>query len=146
MNAVTRHYLHKFLCNLYSVLCTHSGTDSIPMNLRDAKRSLKRLTPNQLRKLDEWLHELLEQTGKIGSDRAHHKHDGGEEKRAGRKTYRLERVRCGSEKCKCVSGELHGPYWYAYWSEGGKTRSMYLGKKKPTREHPTSGSRQRSRK
>jgi hypothetical protein len=55
-------------------------------------------------------------------------------------------VRCGSEKCKCVSGELHGPYWYAYWSEGGKTRSMYLGKKKPTREHPTSGSRQRSRK
>jgi len=39
-------------------------------------------------------------------------------------TYRLERVSCG-KKCK---GCPHGPYWYGYWREGGKTRSKYIGK------------------
>jgi hypothetical protein len=56
------------------------------------------------------------------------------EKRAGQRTYRLERVRCGSKKCKCALGELHGPYWYSYWSEGGRTRSQYIGKKLPARK------------
>ena len=39
-------------------------------------------------------------------------------------TYRLERVSCG-KGCK---GCPHGPYWYGYWKEGGKTRSKYIGK------------------
>ncbi len=39
-------------------------------------------------------------------------------------TYRLEKVSCG-KNCK---GCPHGPYWYAYWREGGKTRSKYIGK------------------
>ncbi|MDQ1313268.1 MAG: hypothetical protein QG605_1807 [Euryarchaeota archaeon] len=39
-------------------------------------------------------------------------------------TYRLEKVSCG-KKCK---GCPHGPYWYGYWREGGKTRSKYIGK------------------
>jgi len=39
-------------------------------------------------------------------------------------TYRQEWVRCGKECSKCP----HGPYWYAYWKEGGKTRSKYVGK------------------
>lgn len=45
--------------------------------------------------------------------------------------YQLERVRCGKEGCKCAgeSGELHGPYWYAYWRDDGKLRSKYIGKK-----------------
>ena len=25
--------------------------------------------------------------------------------------------------------KLHGPYWYAYWSEGGKTMSQYICRK-----------------
>jgi hypothetical protein len=45
------------------------------------------------------------------------------------KTYRQVSVRCGKEGCKCNDGKLHGPYWYAYWSEGGMTRSKYVGKK-----------------
>jgi hypothetical protein len=57
-----------------------------------------------------------------------------EKRRAGQKTYRLERVRCGSKKCKCAAGELHGPYWYAYWTEGGRTKSQYVGKKLPARK------------
>lgn len=40
-------------------------------------------------------------------------------------TYRQELVRCGRENCsKCP----HGPYWYAYWREGGRVRSRYIGK------------------
>jgi hypothetical protein len=43
-------------------------------------------------------------------------------------TYRLERVSCG-KGCK---GCPHGPYWYGYWKEGGKTRSKYIGKRLAT--------------
>lgn len=39
-------------------------------------------------------------------------------------TYRQELVSCG-KNCK---GCPHGPYWYGYWSEGGKTHSKYIGK------------------
>ena len=39
-------------------------------------------------------------------------------------TYRLEKVSCG-KNCK---GCPHGPYWYGYWREGGKTHSKYIGK------------------
>ncbi len=48
-------------------------------------------------------------------------------KRAGSITYRLEKVFCG-KGCK---GCPHGPYWYGYWREGGKTRSKYIGKVLP---------------
>jgi hypothetical protein len=99
------------------------------MNLRDAKKSLKRLTPSQLRKLDEWLHELIAQVDKDVRQQLADGSDVPEKKQAGQKTYRLERVRCGSKKCKCAAGELHGPYWYVYWTEGGRTRSQYIGKR-----------------
>ncbi len=48
-----------------------------------------------------------------------------EEKKTGTITYRLERVSCG-KNCK---GCPHGPYWYGYWKEGGKTKSKYIGKR-----------------
>lgn len=34
-------------------------------------------------------------------------------------------VRCGKETCTTCP---HGPYWYAYWTEGGRRRSRYVGK------------------
>lgn len=43
-------------------------------------------------------------------------------------SYQLERVKCGKKKCKCARGELHGPYWYAYWREGKRVKSKYIGK------------------
>ncbi|MBD2080506.1 DUF6788 family protein [Leptolyngbya sp. FACHB-17] len=45
--------------------------------------------------------------------------------------YQLELVRCGKAGCKCagIDGELHGPYWYAYWRENGKLKSRYVGKR-----------------
>ncbi len=105
------------------------------MKLRDAKRSLSGLTPGQLLKLDVWLRELIERAEEEGRERVPNKRDTKEKKRAGQKTYRLERVRCGSKKCKCASGELHGPYWYVYWTEGGRTRSQYVGKKLPPKKN-----------
>lgn len=48
--------------------------------------------------------------------------------RAGKVTYRQEHVRCGRDNCgRCP----HGPYWYAYWREGGRLRSRYIGKELP---------------
>ncbi len=50
------------------------------------------------------------------------------EKQVGSLTFRYETVRCGKENCtRCP----HGPYWYAYWKEGGRTRSRYIGKNLP---------------
>lgn len=48
----------------------------------------------------------------------------------GDQLYQLERVRCGKTGCKCAGqdGELHGPYWYAYWRDEGKLKSRYIGK------------------
>jgi len=44
-------------------------------------------------------------------------------------TYQRELVRCGKPKCRrCSKGPSHGPYIYAYWSDGGKTRALYIGK------------------
>lgn len=42
-----------------------------------------------------------------------------------------EKVRCGDETCKCVSGnpaDMHGPYLYRYYREDGELISEYLGK------------------
>jgi hypothetical protein len=47
------------------------------------------------------------------------------------KTYQLESVRCGKKNCHCADEKLHGPYWYAYRTEGGRTKSQYVGKKLP---------------
>lgn len=47
---------------------------------------------------------------------------------AGKVTFRQEMVRCGKQGCaRCP----HGPYWYAYWREGGKMKSRYIGKDLP---------------
>jgi hypothetical protein len=101
------------------------------MTLREIKKTIIALRPRQLADLDAWLHELIDalEAKKVA---------GGatvrqvlEECKAVNKTYRLEKVRCGKKNCRCSRGELHGPYWYAYWTEGGKTRSEYVGKNLP---------------
>jgi len=46
--------------------------------------------------------------------------------------YKQEMSFCGKESCKkCAKGEGHGPYWYAYRWEDGKTRKKYIGKSLP---------------
>lgn len=43
-------------------------------------------------------------------------------------TYRQEHVRCGKDNCSACP---HGPYWYGYWKEDGRTRKQYIGRHLP---------------
>ncbi len=48
-------------------------------------------------------------------------------------TYQLQYRKCGKAACStCRNGQGHGPYWYAYWREGARLRSGYVGKTHPT--------------
>jgi transcriptional accessory protein Tex/SPT6 len=40
-------------------------------------------------------------------------------------TIRQQYVKCSNSQCQ----KKHGPYLYAYWKEGNKTKSRYVGKK-----------------
>ena len=47
-------------------------------------------------------------------------------------TYQLQYRKCGKPtRGTCKRGSGHGPYWYAYWREGNKLRSGYIGKTQP---------------
>ena len=47
-------------------------------------------------------------------------------------TYQLQYRKCGKSACgTCRKGQGHGPYWYAYWREGSRLRSGYIGKSHP---------------
>jgi hypothetical protein len=47
-------------------------------------------------------------------------------------TYQLQFRKCGKTSCStCRNGQGHGPYWYAYWREGPRLRSGYVGKNRP---------------
>ena len=53
-------------------------------------------------------------------------------------TYQLQFRKCGKPSCStCRDGQGHGPYWYAYWREGSRLRSGYVGK--PAEVAPPSG-------
>ena len=92
--------------------------------LHKIPHDLERLSYLELVKLDEAIHRLLEQR-LVGDPEIRQRSDREvvERKKVGHLTYQLERIRCGKQNCKCAKGALHGPYWYAYWSEDGKTKS-----------------------
>lgn len=47
-------------------------------------------------------------------------------------SYQFQRRKCGRPDCAgCKQGAGHGPYWYAYWRDGEKVVSAYIGKVKP---------------
>jgi hypothetical protein len=82
---------------------------------RDLIRVIRSLDPYDLRRLQMLIRGLLLE-------------DPPQEEETGRVTFRQEMVRCGKDGCtRCP----HGPYWYAYWREGGRTRSRYVGKTLP---------------
>ncbi len=44
-------------------------------------------------------------------------------------TYQLQYRKCGKPTCRtCREGQGHGPYWYAYWHDGSRLKSGYIGK------------------
>jgi hypothetical protein len=53
-------------------------------------------------------------------------------------TYQFQYRKCGKPTCStCRSGPGHGPYWYAYWREGSRLRSGYIGKVHPSLKKPS---------
>jgi hypothetical protein len=100
------------------------------MNLNQIKHAMHSLSLSQLRKLEEWLHEMI----RTVEDAAQ-----AEQLSPGKKpvadqtldnrTYRQESIRCGKENCKCARGKLHGPYWYSYTRVKDKVKSQYSAPK-----------------
>lgn len=61
-------------------------------------------------------------------------------------TYQLQFRKCGKARCgTCRDGAGHGPYWYAYWREGSRLRSGYIGKHPPASITPQAAARAEAR-
>ncbi len=102
------------------------------MNLIQIKHAVRLLSLGQLRKLDEWLHELIRRVEESArAEQPSSRKQTVTERTVDNKTYRLERIRCGKEKCKCARGKRHGPYWYSYTRVKDKVKSQYIGKNLP---------------
>jgi len=39
-------------------------------------------------------------------------------------------VVCGKSGCRCQRGQKHGPLFYLYWKEQGRSRSLYVPREK----------------
>jgi|LSQX01.1.fsa_nt_gb hypothetical protein len=39
-------------------------------------------------------------------------------------------VKCGKPKCRCATGEKHGPYPHLQWWDGQRIKTKYLSEKK----------------
>jgi len=39
-------------------------------------------------------------------------------------------VVCGKAGCRCQRGQKHGPLYYLYWKEQGRSRSLYVPREK----------------
>jgi hypothetical protein len=90
---------------------------------RELIRQVRALDEYDLRRLLIFARGLL--VSRLGTDLGAGVPDAG---RRGKVTFRQEMVRCGRATCgRCP----HGPYWYAYWREGGRLRSRYIGKRLP---------------
>lgn len=99
------------------------------MSLRQIKHAVRMLSLGQLRKLDEWLHELIRKAEEADRvEKPSSRKQAVTERTLDNKIYRLENVRCGKEKCKCTCGNPHGPYWYSYTRVEDKVTSQYIGK------------------
>ena len=80
---------------------------------RDLLDAVKELDEHDLRRLLILTRAQLQSIGALGSDDHPEVH------------LRQQSVRCGKQGCtRCP----HGPYWYAYWTEGGRRRSRYVGR------------------
>jgi hypothetical protein len=93
----------------------------VPLD-RQIIRAVRGLDEYDLRRLMIFVRGLLLARDAQDPDTAAPKRPGG------KVTFRQEHVKCGRRGCtRCP----HGPYWYAYWREGGRLRSRYIGKHLP---------------
>jgi len=93
----------------------------------------------QLRQIDERLHKVVQERRAARSVLRPAVHA---EQSFGSITFRYETVRCGKANCtRCP----HGPYWYAYWKENGRTRSRYVGRVLPEKARQVYEEKQRAK-
>ena len=93
----------------------------------------------QLRQIDERLHKVVQERRAARSVSRPAVHA---EQSFGSITFRYETVRCGKANCtRCP----HGPYWYAYWKENGRTRSRYVGRVLPEKARQVHEEKQRAK-
>jgi hypothetical protein len=91
----------------------------------------------QLRQIEERLHRVAQERRATLPRPAVHA-----EQTFGSITFRYETVRCGKTNCtRCP----HGPYWYAYWKESGRTRSRYIGRVLPEKARQVYEQKQRAK-
>jgi Family of unknown function (DUF6788) len=69
--------------------------------------------------LDEVLDQAECRSAQTVSDRALPKTG------APRGSLQAEMKTCGRPGCRCARGELHGPYHYLFWRDGGRLRKRY---------------------
>ncbi len=106
-------------------------SNSISLTLQAAKRLIGQWSLPQQRRLLTWLRAevdaadaAIEESWSPPAAKAVL-----EQQRRGKSVFLLQGVKCGKAGCKCAAGDLHGPYWYEYWREGGKVRKKYRGVK-----------------
>lgn len=85
-------------------------------------KEVRGLDQYDLRRLQIFVHGLLVQRGEepVPAEPA--------DDSAGTVGYRRQMVRCGKPGCTTCP---HGPYWYAYWREGARVRTRYIGRQLP---------------
>jgi hypothetical protein len=88
---------------------------------RELITAVRRLDEYELRRLQILVRGLLlHADGPVGAEE--------QDTAPARVSYRQEHVRCGKDGCRSCP---HGPYWYAYWKEQGRTRKQYIGRHLP---------------
>lgn len=85
--------------------------------LRELAAFIERILPERDREERQDLEDAMTKRGEVL-----------ERRQGGTWTYCLQPISCGKANCRCASGKLHGPYWYAYRSVAGRTISRYVGK------------------
>lgn len=101
-----------------------------PSSFASLKASIDRLDPAEQQQLHQWLGKQLKARNPLAAPKnalSTRNYEG--------KTYVAQNRRCGKLNCDCMEGEIsevgHGPYWYVYWNQEGKTHSQYVGKRPP---------------
>lgn len=54
-------------------------------------------------------------------------------------------IRCGKLNCRCARGELHGPYFYMFYRDGGRLRKLYVKREYVDRLREAAEARRRNR-
>ena len=94
-------------------------------SIHKMKENIRNLKLPELRNLDRFIQRQIEK-----AELAKEKEHLAAKKKPPTVSYQLEYVKCGRDGCKCQRGELHGPYWFGYYSRKGKLISRYIGKEK----------------